>query len=272
MKLFRKTISFGLICLILSACSDNGVIVSANFANTQDIEQGTKVYFGNKIIGTVSDTSRTDFGSVVELSLDTQMSKKVNSKAAVVVNRLRTGGPLEIHNPPGSITEPLQAGQTVEALDSMLQLVGWGLSGTVTAGVQSISEFKNYLGSDEFRREKDQLSTAIDESLSAARQSFKEAEQAIQDVSKDINLSETELAALIDELGQEMAPMVTELTKGGTQLMLELERFSNNLEQQTVLDRQRGQAFLDSLTQALQSLNQSIDDGVDQALDESVSE
>jgi len=255
-----------LIALMLGACSNNGMQVNANFGNTQDIAEGTSVYFGNKVIGSVSDVSKTEHGSKVQMALDIEMSKKVNRRAAVVVNRLRQGAPLELHNPPGIVHNALENGQELEALDSMLQLVSWGIGSSFEAGTDSISAFKDYLKSDEFQREKAGVGIAIDQGMKAAKEGILEAEKTIEDVVNEMNLSEQELAEVVSELGDEVAPLVEEFAQGGTELMLELERFAQNLEQSSAENQQTGEEFLESLTEALETLNESLDKGVEQGL------
>ena len=251
----------------IAGCSTEGLDVTAKFENTQDISEGTKVYFGKKVAGSVSDISKTEYGSVVKMSLDTELAQTINSKAAVVVNRLRQGAPLELHNPPGDIKQALQHGQTITGLDSMLQLVGWGVGSTFEAGTESIGAFKDYLQSDQFERDKVGASVAIDRSLKTAKDSIKDAGEALENVVKEIDLSEEELAAVVEELGLEMAPMVKEFAQSGTELMVELDRFVQNLEQSSGSDQQSGELFLESLTRALEGLNKSFDDGVEQGLD-----
>lgn len=265
-SLFKLPAAIAMLFLI-AACSDHGVSVTAKFKNTQDIGEGTSVYLGDKLIGSVSDISKTEYGSVVQMSLDSELATKVNSKAAVVVNRLRQGAPLEFHNPPGAITEALVSGQTVEGLDSMLQLVGWGVGSTFEAGKDSISAFKDYLGSDEFQRDKVEAGVALDKGMKAAKDSLEDASKALEKTINDIDLSEQELAAVVEELGEEFAPMVEDLAQSGTELMLQLERFSQNLEHSNSDEKQSGEHFLRSLTDALETLNQSFDEGVEQGLE-----
>lgn len=250
--------------LALAACSQDQVQLTAKFSNTQDVEEGTAVYLGSKAIGSVSDISKTQYGSVVSLALDPELAGEVSHRAAVVVNRLRQGAPLELHNPLGTVRKSVENGQQIEALDSMMQLIGWGVSGTVAAGADSISEFKEYLQSDDFQREKAEVGMAIDQGLRSAKDSFTEAEQALAKVLSEVKLSEQQLAKVVKEVGEEMAPMVRELSESGAELMLELDRFSKNLETKSKSEQQSGEAFLRSLTEALDLLNRNVEQGLDQ--------
>ncbi len=266
-SLFKFPLAIAML-LLISACSNDGVSVTAKFENTQDIGEGTSVYLGHKPIGSVTDISKTEYGSVVQMSLDSELAMKVDSKAAVVVNRLREGAPLEFHNPPGAINKALEHGQTVEGLDSMLQLIGWGVGSSVEVGRENISAFKDYLGSDEFQRDKAEAGVALDKGMKAAKDSLEETSKALVRTIDDIDFSEEELAAMIEELGGEFAPMVEDLAQSGTELMLQLERFSQNLEQSNSQEKQSGEQFLNSLTEALEVLNQSFDEGVEKGLKE----
>lgn len=267
MKFFSTSFVVMGLALALAACSDQGMQVSASFSNTQDINEGTTVYFGHKVVGSVSDVSNTEYGSVVELTLDKEHAKKINAKAAVVVNRLRQGAPLELHNPPGPVRDAIQSGQRIEALDSMLQLVGWGIGSTFEAGTDSISAIKDYVKSEEFQRDKAGVGIALDESLAAAKDGIVEAEKTLEKVIGEMDLSEEELAAVVEALGDEMGPLVQEFAQGSTELMVELERFAQNLEHAGTDDQQTGQQFLESLTKALETLNESFDEGIEKGLD-----
>lgn len=263
----KLIISFFLV-FALSACSNSGLSVNAQFAGTKDIAEGTTVYFGDKVIGKVSEVAKTEYGSKVEMALDTELAKKVNTRAAVVINRLRQGSPLELHNPPGPIHKALQSGQQVEALDSMFQLVGWGIGSTFAASTDSLAAFRDYLKSDEFQRDKANVGIAIDESVRLSKDGIQEVGKAIDDAVNEMNLSEQEMAALIEDLGEEMAPLVQDLAQGGTELMVELERLTRDLSDTSLENQQSGEAFLQSLDQALELLSQSLDDGFEQGLDE----
>ncbi len=251
---------------VLAGCSsDGGFLVEAEFKNTQDIKAGTAVYLGSKKVGSVKDSSNTEYGATVSLDLDPDAAELVNTRAAVVLNRLRQGSPLELHNPPGPIRQPLQAGQSIEALDSMTQLVGWGIGSSMKAGAESVEAFKEYLQSDEFDRDKAELGIAIDEGLRLAKDGVKEAEKTISEALKEIELTEEEMAEVVHELGQELAPVAQELAQGGTELMLELEKLAMSLEQS---NPETGEALLQSFDDMLKQFGDSIDEGVEQAFEE----
>ncbi|WP_353411839.1 hypothetical protein [Arenicella sp. 4NH20-0111] len=250
--------------LLLSACTNDGVLITTKFANTQDIKEGTSVYLGSDVVGVVDDISLTEHGSVVQLELDQELAVGVDSKAAVVVNRLREGAPLELHNPPGSVKIPVQDGQNIEGLDSMIQLVGWGIGSSIDAGSQGLAAISEYLKSDDFEHDKAQAGIALDRGLKAAKTGLQDAEKELVKTMADINLTEEELAEVITELGEEMGPMVKELAASGTELLLELERFAENLEHSSPAEQRSGELFFNSLTKALEDLNHSFEEGVEQ--------
>jgi len=253
----RKIIHFIVFLAVssLTACSDQGLLVTAEFSNTQDIKAGTTVFFGQKVVGEVVDVVTTEHGSHVELSLDAALAESINHRAAVVVNRLRQGAPLELHNPPGTVKQSIESGQEIEALDSMMQLLGWSVSGTVAAGTETIAEFKEYLQSEEFQREKAQIGIAIDESVKSVMEGLAEAESSFGDVLSELDLSEQELADVVEQLGGEMQPLVQDLTRSGAELMGALESFADGLESKSMEERKLGLKFLQSLTSALDKLS-----------------
>lgn len=260
------------VALFLGACGNDGVLVTTEFANTQDVKKGTSVYFGRDVVGVVHDISLTENGSVVQLEFDKELVISIDSKAAVVVNRLREGAPLEVHNPAGAVRRPIESGQNLEGLDSMVQLVGWGIGSSIDAGAETLSAFSDYLKSDGFKQDKAKVGVAIDNGLSAAKSGFRDAERELERTIAEINISEEELAVVIQELGEEMGPMVTELASSGTELLFELERFADKLESSSLEDQRSGEKFFNSLNHALEALSERFNEGVEQGLNSSESE
>lgn len=111
--------------LALTACGDGSVEISSRFANTNDIQKGTSVYFNDQEVGEVGDVVSEDSGSRVAIILLPDVIGQLNSRAAVVVNRVKEGSPLEIYNGDTVDSLPLQSGQEILGLDSMSQLGSW---------------------------------------------------------------------------------------------------------------------------------------------------
>ena len=281
-----KLLGLGLLVL-LSACSDSGFNVTTSFENTQDIEEGTVVYFQDQVVGTVSDVTKTQIGSAVQMTIDPQAAEKISSNAAVVVNRLKEGAPLEIYNSEGANKEFLVAGQELKGLDSMFQLGAWMVGDAIKIGTGSVSQyvdaFQEYLQGDKFQTDKAQVQEKINEATQAASETIKAVEQdmseAVEEMTKDMTEAveemaeaEEEMAEVVEQLGDELAPMVEllndelspvvkELTKSGSLLMEQLEQFTKGLESTQQSEQQAGKHFMDSLLATLEKLNQSLEQG-----------
>lgn len=254
---------------LLAACDSGGVNVVANFANTQDIEEGAAVYYEQHAIGEVSDVSNSDSGSLVQLTLDESVANQIDGSAALVVNRLKEGAPLEIYNRPSADNVGLTSGQELKGLDSMIQLGAWMVGDAIQLGAGSLSSyaqaFQEYLQGDEFQQDKLNFEQKMNEVTVAASGALKSLEQDIEKASSEFEVTEEEVAAVIEELGEELSPVAEELSRSGAQLMQELEKFALGLEDSNSAEQKTGQQFLESLTAALEKLNESIEKGAAEA-------
>ena len=187
--MLKKFVCFAAV-LFLFSCTDQGVIVKTEFASTQDVRPDTPVFLGADKVGEVVDVDTTQYGSKITMEIAKEKASKIHNKAAVVVNRLREGAPLEIHNPPSDITQPIESGQNLEGLDSMLQLVAWGVGSTIEVGMNELSRFQEYLESDEFQRDKASVGVAVDRGLSVAKQNLQLAESELRSTIEKLDLSE----------------------------------------------------------------------------------
>lgn len=263
----RLVALFVLLCA-LSACSDSGVEVQSTFANTKDIKQGAAVYFNEEVIGEVSDVVSLANGSRVAITLNGTQLDKLSSNSAIVVNRLKEGAPLEFYNRNADNDKPIVAGQEIRGLDSMFQLGAWMVGDAIQLGVGSISSyvdaFQEYLKSDEFQTDKENMQVSINgASVSAA--------EAVETVGRDLNRaiqelveSEDEIVAAVEQLGDELSPVVEEMSRSGSKLAVELDRFAEGLESSNQTEQQSGQRLLDSLIAMLEKLNDSMEQGAAQ--------
>lgn len=254
---------------VLGACGESGVSVTAKFANTKDISDGAKVYFEGRSVGEVADVSGTDTGSVVKLEINKDAAANISSGAAVVVNRVKPGAPIEIHNPAGELVEALQAGQTIKGIDSMLELMAWSVGDALNEGGKELTSFvkgfTKYVQGDDFQRGKDEFRSQMNEAAGAASNAIKSIEQDIGEAFDDMVASEKEMANAIEKLGDELSPMVQEMSKTGTELALEMERFAHSLEQATPEQQESGQRLMESITEMLNKLNESMEKGAKEA-------
>lgn len=264
-KVIKMTAVGFMLASLLACGSGGGVEAVANFKNTNDIKEGTQVFLNDKAVGEISDVSTQEEGTTVTINFDQDFADQISSKAAVVVNRLKEGGPVEIYNRGDASVEPLQAGQEIIGLDSMFQLGSWMIGDVIKIGANSVSEyveaFQGYLGSDQFENDK----AALSEQLETATESAKEAISSLEGVVVTMD-EQLELAAdPLEEYSKELAPLVEELTAGGSELMAELERFTEGLEAVDEDEQEAGEMFLDSLLATMEKLNDEMEEEADLA-------
>ena len=264
------------IAFLLTACGGNELEVTAQFSNTQDIDEGTIVYFEEQPIGEVEDSETQGNGSSIVIELDQSASELISSNSAVVVNRLKEEAILEIHNPNDITKEFIQDGQQIKGLDSMFQLGAWLVGDVIQLGSSSLNEyvdaFQDYLQSDKFQQDKSAMQEQVNTATVEAQQAIESIGAELNNVMGELAAKEDEAAQAIEQLGEELAPMVQELGKSGSLLMEQLEAFTQSLEQTELTEQQAGQTFLQSLTETLEKLNQSLEQGVEEAQEETTLE
>lgn len=258
--MLKKFVLFAAVLLMFS-CTDQGVIVKTEFASTQDVVPDTPVFLGAEKVGEVVDVTKTQYGSEITMEIAQEKAAKIHNKAAVVVNRLREGVPLEIHNPPSAITQSIENGQNIEGLDSMLQLVAWGLGSTLDAGMTELTRFQKYLESDEFQRDKASVGVAVDRGLIIAKQNLQHAESELRSTIEKLDLSEAQLKDSIATLGHELSPLLEELAYSGGELMAELDSFASTLEEGSRSKQADGAQLLSQLAEAIDQLSKSMERG-----------
>ncbi len=253
---------------MLAACSQEGVRVTANFANTQQFAEGAEVYFDDQVVGEVQEVDPSDSGATLTLRIDPEAAQQMSSNAAVVVNRLKDGAPLEIYNRNSVNAEALQDGQAIKGLDSMVQLGAWMVGDAIQLGAGTLSDyvdsFQDYLSSEKFAQDKATVKKQFDTAREQASTAIDEIGNQIESTVEQLAASEQAAAAAIDELGEELVPLAEELAGDGARLAAELERFAESLEQQTHDEKQAGEAFLASLLTTLEKLNRAMEEGVEQ--------
>lgn len=261
----RAVFYTALLCLSLAACSASNIEVIAEFNNTQDIEEGTAVYFDQSKIGEVSEVESVANGSRVVMQLDQQAATQVYAQSAAVLNRLGEQPRLDIFNRQTSDTQGLQDGQTIQGLDSMVELGAWMLGDAIQAGVGAISDyvgaFQNYLESDEFKADKQQLEIEINGAAVSAEEAMQTLGRELNNAMSELAESEQEIAVAIDDLGDQLAPVVEDLAANGSRLANEMEQFAQNLEQSSPQQREASQQLIESLISLLEKLNDSLEKG-----------
>ena len=269
-KSFRGFILALSIPVLLAACSSNELEVTAQFANTQDIDEDMLVYFEEQPIGQVVDSKTQGNGSSIVIELDPSAAQLVATNSAVVVNRLKQKATLEIYNPNGITSEFVRDGQQIEGLDSMFQLGAWMVGDAIQLGSNSLNEyvgaFQRYLQSDKFQQDKNVVQQQVTTATEQAQQAFQELGNELAATMQELATKEDEVAQAIEQLGDELSPMVQELGRSGSLLIDQLETFTQSLEQTDASEQQTGQAFLESLTATLEKLNESFEKGLDESV------
>jgi len=269
-----KSVVVLLLLITLSACGNNGVEISTEFRSAQGLKEGTKIYFEERGVGEVIDIAERDSGSLVTMVIDEEAALTIDSQAAVVVNRIKLGAPLEIYASASPDTLGLQEGQQIRALNSMIELVAWSVgdalqvsTGELTGYVDS---FQDYLQGEKFQEDRARVEQGVKEMAKVASEAMKSVEQDLAEAMSEIDVSEEELATAIKELGDELSPLAEEMAKSGTDLMAELEKFTQGLENATADEQQSGQQLIDSLIETIEKLNDAAERGAEASGGEAV--
>jgi len=256
----------------LSACGNSGIEVTTEFRNAQGIKEGTRIYFEERAVGEVIDISEQGSGSIVTMAISEEAAVTIDSQAAVVVNRIKPGAPLEIYASASADTLGLKQGQQLKGLNSMIELVAWSVGDALEVGTGELAgyvdSFQDYLQGEKFQEDRARVEEGVKEMAAIASETMKSVEQDLADAMSDISVSEEELAAAIQELGDELSPLAEEMAKDGTDLMVELEKFTQGLENATAEEQASGQKLIESLIEAIEKLNESAERGAERSLDE----
>lgn len=255
-----------LFALLLAACGQSQLELTADFSRSQDIEENADVYFGSEVIGQVADVEKKERGSMVVIEIEEAKSAELAGNAALVANRTVRPMRLELYNAPNKSDQPLEDGQKIKGLDSQFELLGWGVGNAIGINTEAISEFKEYLGSDEFEQDKKAVTDSINSAVKETGEALRTMEEEFAAALDELVLVEDEMAAVIDELGSELAPMAEDIARSGAELTEELEQFSLRLAEETdPAKREAGRKVLESMIQALEKMEQGVERGVDSA-------
>ena len=268
-RFFAKTtfILLALGMLLLGACDRSSLNVSADFSSTQDIQAGTPVYFGKSKVGQVSDVQIDGVGSKISISLDKQAAQTIQSNAAVVVNRMKQGMPLEIYNRASfDVTEeqqdPIKEGQALHGLNSMLELGAWIIGDAIQLGVGTASKmvesFQTYLQGEEFEQGKQNLNAQMQTAREVAVVAIQDLQKSLSQAAADFKISEQLAANSITQLGEELAPVIEELAITGAQLVEQVEQLEQSLMQMQPEQKKAGEQLLASLLATIEQLEQSL--------------
>jgi len=269
-NLLAKSVLLLLSAIMLSACGDSGVKISSDFRSAQGVKEGARVYYQEAKVGQVVEVqSLSDAsGSRVIMMIEPEAAAKIDSQAAVAVNRIKPGSPLEIYASAAAQDFGIEEGQQLKGLNSMIELVAWSVGDAIDVGTGELAgyvdSFQEYLAGEQFEEDRARVEQGVREMAAIASETMKTVEQDLSDAISDIAVSEQELATAILELGDEMSPIAEEMAKSGTDLMAELEKFTQGLEDATAEEQVAGQKLIESLIETIEKLNAAAERGAEQ--------
>lgn len=267
-----KTLTAITLLAVISGCGNNGIEVTTEFRNGQGLTEGRKIYFEGRGVGEVIDIAEQGSGSLITMVINQEAAASIDSQAAVVVNRIKPGAPLEIYSSASIDTLGLKEGQQLHGLNSMIELVAWSVGDAIQVGSGELSgyvdSFQDYLQGEKFQDDRARVEQGVREMAEVASQAMKTVEQDLANAMSEVNVSEEELAAAILELGDELSPIAEEMAKSGTDLMAELEKFTQGLESATAQEQESGQKLIESLVETIEKLNDAAERGAKRSVDQ----
>ena len=250
---------------LISACSDDRIEIVSQFANTQDINQGSAVYLDDKVIGEVLQTRKQNAGSRVVLAIDQAAAQTLSNESVVVVNRLKQGAPLEIYNRYENPNITLKDGEEIIGLDSMLQLSAWMVNGAIQLGSDSLASywqsFQDYMNNGKFQNDKQRVGKQINVATQATQQVIQQAEQEVSTAMRELANSEKQMVAAIKQMGEELSPIAKQLGKSGSVLMQELTTLVETLQKSNQQEQKAGTEFIQTLKNTIEQLKQKAQQG-----------
>lgn len=251
------------IMLLLTACGSDTVI-KASLNSTRDVKEGVDVFLDQQIVGEVTDVTHSEDQTVLTIELDEEFAEQVKQNAAVVVNRLKAESPVEIYNQKAT-AEAVQNGQELKGLDSMFQLGAWMVGDSLDLGVDSlggyVEAFQKYLQGSGWQKDRKIITDQANQAAKVAEETVKQATEEVNKVTTELGKVEGQVAAAVEQMGSDLAPVFGELAKSGQTIIQELEKFTNNLEQKGDGEKAAGTRFIQSLERVLETLNKSIEEG-----------
>jgi len=184
------------------------------------------------------------------------------------VNRIKSGSPLELYGRSKPSGNQLQDGQQIQGLDSMFQLGAWMVGDAIQIGTDSVSKyvgaFQEYLNGEEFEENKALVQEQLSGLTKSASNVLNDMEKEVNNALKDFSINEEEMAKTIEQLGNELSPLVNEVARNSAELVKQLEQFVVNMEEKgNFSEQQSGERILQSLVETFEKMNQSIEQGVE---------
>lgn len=250
------------ICLasLLMACGSNNDVVTF-LQHPVSIAEGTAVYLGEELAGEVVDVEFDGESATIRIELSNGHFSMIDRSAIVVQNTMKDGYPLEIHNSNMKIG-PIEQGTELRGLDSMLQFGAWSIGDAISVGPETAANYlmqmQEYMEGQDWEQQKQEIREQI-------RSAGDSAQQAVNEVSEELNETVAKLRQLEDEavetsgrlgeqLGGDLNEILDEFRQSGEALAVELEKLAEQLEKSDYGEA-TAQGFLDMLQALLEGLN-----------------
>lgn len=256
--------------VVLAACSNGEFTVTSDFTDVDGIVKDKPVYFQSALVGNVVSIKEVDGVNRVTIALDQDKAATINSDAVIYLNVIKADTPLEIYNR-GSSDEvsALQDGQQIESIDTPLELSAWLIGDVMQLGADTISKtietFQNYLGSDKFAQDKAVVQKQINNAAQATEQIISSLESQVNDVLQGVVESESDAIESVEQLTEELAPVMEDLGEKGVEVAKQLDQLVQNMKQSAVDEsgeKPVGSGIVIALLEALANLNTSLESGV----------
>jgi hypothetical protein len=258
---FRFSV-LAIITLILFACGD-GNIVTTTLTPDATVTLEDSIYFQNNSIGKITNITRTDLGTHIQMSLDDNALSLLSSDAVAVENSFKPNTPIEIHN---GITNPgsLAKGSDIEGIANMVQFGAWSLGNAV--GINGFSldkyvrQFTDYVNGDDFNQQQTQINKAIQQSTELAKQTVTQLGNEVNKGVQQLQEMEGELVIASEQIGSELGTTAKELEKSGEEIFQEFEKLIDKLTEQSEVNLNSETAGMNILLALLQGLNGSLEE------------
>jgi len=150
----------------------------------------------------------------------------------------------------------------------MFQLGAWMVGDAIQIGTDSVSKyvgaFQEYLNGEEFEENKALVQEQLSGLTKSASDVLNDMEKEVNNALKDFSINEEEMAKTIEQLGNELSPLVNEVARNSAELVKQLEQFVVNMEEKgNFSEQQSGERILQSLVETFEKMNQSIEQGVE---------
>lgn len=253
------------IVVLLQSCGLGQVEVNTEFSSDTDVIVGLQVFHQDERVGEVTELATKDGKVLVKLAIDKSAAANIDHRSAVLVNRLRPGAPLEIISRNQQEFESLADRQSLVGLDSIFQVGAWMLGDLSEIQSGSISDyldaFNGYLKSERFDRDAEIMRREFEVLKQSATQTLSAIETELERTAGKIEESEQALSEALGELGElgeELSPSMDELAALGSQVLEEIEAFTESMKSMSAEEQQTAQQLLERLEQSLERINQRI--------------